>query len=358
MSCIDATAEVQAVALSYIWQGLFSMTFGSGLAVAGGHYVATTTDKPVFRRIVLAATILEILHVLMAVTDTARTFGAHYGSADAVYALSPFYVANMVIGAVLACLVQSFYAWRVYRLLGKRLVLLFGLGLLITFAFVSMIVAQMVAYNSADPGLFMSGAQTTEAFLYMRLPYIAAIAIDLCICGLTLLALHRARAMGHAQGVGQIVKRLVVLTITSNGLTTTYCIILLATSLRATEAFWALTSPVCDYYMLTLLVWLYGRRSNEGYQSQGSGPSGSGSSSGNSDSNKSGSSISTSTPTKGRARSQFGQISPAMDYSNGIHISTVREIHGDSESERQTYTDKDEDFDTADLSYNSNKQLA
>ena len=52
------------------------MTFGSGLAVAGGHYVATTTDKPVFRRIVLAATILEILHVLMAVTDTAYVLDA------------------------------------------------------------------------------------------------------------------------------------------------------------------------------------------------------------------------------------------------------------------------------------------
>lgn len=47
------------------------MTFGSALAVAGGHYCATTTDKPVFRRIVLAATVLEILHVIMAVTDTA-----------------------------------------------------------------------------------------------------------------------------------------------------------------------------------------------------------------------------------------------------------------------------------------------
>lgn len=110
--------------------------------------------------------------------------------------------------------------------------------------------------------------------------------------------------------------------------------------------------------MLTLLVWLYGRRSNEGYQSQGSGPSGSGSSSGNSDSNKSGNSILTSTPTKGRARSQFGQISPVIDYSKSIHISTVREIQNCGDSEMQTYVDKDEDFDTADLSYNSEKQLA
>lgn len=47
---------------------------------------------------------------------------------------------------------QAFYAWRVYRLLGKRLILLFGLGLLITFSFVTMVVAQLVAYNSADPG--------------------------------------------------------------------------------------------------------------------------------------------------------------------------------------------------------------
>lgn len=340
MSCIDATAEVQAVALSYIWyasidlyfsraepifprQGLFSMTFGSGLAVAGGHYVATTTDKPVFRRIVLAATILEVLHVLMAVTDTAYVLdvcvrarlisftdgllvlitaalkpftvssdptraGKAFTHLRRVSALSPFYVANMVIGAVLACLVQSFYAWRVYRLLGKRLVLLFGLGLLITFAFVSMIVAQMIAYNSADPGersmatlfvrvltdklgLFMSGAQTTEAFLYMRLPYVSLALRTLRDDAESLLRLPPllltcvfvasrswrfiarrqwdmpkelgskfviALCLMQLNPLRRIVKRLVVLTITSNGLTTTYCIILLATSLRATEAFW------------------------------------------------------------------------------------------------------------------------
>ena len=48
----------------------------------------------------------------------------------------------------------------------------------------------------------------------------------------------QAFGLTHLSPLRRIVKRLVVLTITSNGLTTTYCIILLATSLRATEAFW------------------------------------------------------------------------------------------------------------------------
>lgn len=45
-----------------------------------------------------------------------------------------------------------------------------------------------------------------------------------------------------------------------------------------------------------------------------------------------------------------------MDYSGGIHISTVKQIHHDSEI--GTYNDKDEDVSLNDLPYSSDKQLA
>jgi len=280
MTTVVIDSEVTDTAITYLFGDLFAVAFGSALTVAGGYYVFTTVDRPVFRRVAACASALVLIHALIAFGDIVRAFGSGFGNLDRLYSLSPTYVTAQVVGATLACLVQSFYAWRVYRLLGNRIALILGLGLLILFAFASQITAQLVAYNSSNPGLFMVNAQTQESFLYMRLPYIAAIAIDVLITGFTLYALYRANALGSEQGVGRIVGRLVVLTITSNALTTGYCILLLITSMQATNAFWALTLSSSDYYMLTLLLWLYGRKTNEGYQSSKSHGNGSGSGSG------------------------------------------------------------------------------
>jgi len=334
MSIIDK--EVTDVAITYLFGDLLSVAFGSALAVAGGYYVATTSDRPIFRRIAGIASALVLLHASIAFADIIRSFGAGFGDVDRLYSLSPTYVTTNIIGSVLACLVQSFYAWRVYRLLGNRLVLVVGFGLLITFAFASTVCAQLIAYNSSNPGMFMVNAQTQESFLFMRLPYIAAISIDVFITGFTLYALYKANALGSEQGVGRIVGRLVVLTVTSNALTTGYCILLLILSMHSTQVFWALTLPVSDCYMLTLLVWLYGRRSNEGYtssKSRGSGQASSGSS---------GSNTAFSETSTGGRRSSMKNVHSSFAYPIGspkkpdftqIHISSTTVKHNDDHTE-------------------------
>lgn len=106
--------------------------------------------------------------------------------------------------------------------MGRQIWLAVVLGVLILFAFASTVIAHILAIKSQNPALFQTSGANVESFIFLRLPYvscfaeiavavadprrqIAAISIDALLCGLTLLALYRARKLGSPQGIGMCV---------------------------------------------------------------------------------------------------------------------------------------------------------
>lgn len=116
-------------------------------------------------------------------------FGQGFGNIDRVFALSPVFVTNVIVGATIAAMIQgyvrasytqfkadshqSFYAWRSYILLGRQLWLAICLGVLIAFTFAATVVAHALALNSNNPALFQTNGASLESFIFLRLPYVS-----------------------------------------------------------------------------------------------------------------------------------------------------------------------------------------
>ncbi|KAF7323447.1 hypothetical protein HMN09_00125600 [Mycena chlorophos] len=172
------------------------------------YFLAFATDQRVNKIIVAFVLVAELLETFIDTRNTIGTFGADWGDMNELDLVGWAWFSVPVVGALIACLGQIFFAWRIHIIGNKTLVVPVVIGVLAVFEF--------------GAGLW-TGVLINRAGRYSLLTYeamkppvawlSATAAVDLIIVSATIYYLLKARQPGFRGATYAAINRIIKVTV-------------------------------------------------------------------------------------------------------------------------------------------------
>ncbi|KAJ6546838.1 hypothetical protein B0H19DRAFT_1265828 [Mycena capillaripes] len=171
------------------------------------YFIAFPKDQKRFKAFVVLIFIAEILQTLSDTHDTIRTFGSGYGNWDLLDVVGWSFFSVPIIGSIIACGGQIFFAWRIY-IISRSLV-------------IPVIIAVITSFQLGAgiwTGVEIGRAQRFSLlkFDYFKAPVAwlsATAACDLLIVASTCYYLLKSGRLGFHRSTDRIVSRIIKVTV-------------------------------------------------------------------------------------------------------------------------------------------------
>ncbi|KAK0214878.1 hypothetical protein IW262DRAFT_248553 [Armillaria fumosa] len=89
------------------------------------YYLAFPNDRRVTKYLVYGIYVIEIVQTMLVTHDVFATFGYGFGDMDALTKVDFYWLTIPIMGAVVACMGQTFYAYRIFILSKSRIIPIF-----------------------------------------------------------------------------------------------------------------------------------------------------------------------------------------------------------------------------------------
>ncbi|KAJ7779959.1 hypothetical protein B0H16DRAFT_1711189 [Mycena metata] len=147
------------------------------------YYQAFPTDRIFIKGLVYSVYCISLIQVTLVTIDAFNTFGYSFGDPSALTTTQFGWLVAPVFGGIVACIVQSFYAFRLYKLSGSRIVpsiLVFvALGMGVTGIFDGVSGRKFFRSNLAKLGGTLPTGPATAGVLFL----VGTASIDIIIAG-------------------------------------------------------------------------------------------------------------------------------------------------------------------------------
>jgi len=216
------------------------------------YYQAFPRDKPLLKALVYSVYILEVAQTVLLMENAWRVFASGFGNIDEFDKVETSWLSVGILGGIVAFMVQSFYAYRIYVLSQSRVVA--GIILIMALASYSGSLATSISLEQARifSKLFL---QQSRIFGLFGLWQSAGTTCDVLIAACMTYYLKRLSQGGMAQ-TQRVVARLLRLTVETGAVTATISIISVAVyySFTQFQYYEVPLSAIAKLYSNTMLV--------------------------------------------------------------------------------------------------------
>ncbi|TFK72795.1 hypothetical protein BDN72DRAFT_835671 [Pluteus cervinus] len=252
-----ASSDMSSSVAYYLIGGLIAIAVGSMALSQGVAYLFRSSSETPHRLLVFIVVLLALCHVALNLSDLVVTSGRPISSTPYPDGRSPMFSAMFAFDGLIIGVVQGYYGWRCYMLLKRSIWIAISVAILILYTTSSWIYTAVLVQRETEP-YHLPRIATTLSFL-------SPVVNDLMNTGLMITIIIRYRQTRHWPATSKLLKRILLLTIATNGFTITFATLLLASTLvqwqnRSPSYLAFVLLPILPFtYVITLLTWLFSR---------------------------------------------------------------------------------------------------